>query len=290
MSDTISRTSFCAASSSARVGERPDAAAETVAQKTRMKRHRRFTASVSHLAFDRRHEAVQPRLDLTHGIPRDAEFLRNVADGAPLERVGAVDGLRLRRDSRLREDVLHGGTTPRDEAFGRMLEAWLAVAAEGLLEDLPPVGFLDADLDLNPDMFAGYVKAMKDTGADIVIGSKMHKDSKIEYPFLRKVMSYGYYYFMKLLFGLKVKDTQTGIKLFRTTKAVPVLKAMRTSRFSFDIELLAISAKLNYKILEMPVVVNFSRNKANRSRIRIRSIFEMIRDSIRIKVYLSKMK
>ena len=26
------------------------------------------------------------------------------------------------------------------------------------------VGFLDADLDLNPEMFAGYVKAMEETG------------------------------------------------------------------------------------------------------------------------------
>lgn len=152
------------------------------------------------------------------------------------------------------------------------------------------VAFLDSDLEIPPYLLEGYLRKAEEEDADVVIGSKMHKDSKIEYPFLRKVMSYGYYYFMKLLFGLKVKDTQTGIKLFRTTKAVPVLKAMRTSRFSFDIELLAISAKLNYKILEMPVVVNFSRNKANRSRIRIRSIFEMIRDSIRIKVYLSKMK
>ncbi len=149
------------------------------------------------------------------------------------------------------------------------------------------VAFLDSDLEIPPYLLEGFLRSAYEENADVVIGSKMHKDSKIEYPFLRKIMSYGYYYFMKMLFGLKVKDTQTGIKMFRTSKALPVLKAMRTSRFSFDIELLAISSKLNYKIIEMPVVVNFSRNKANRSRIRIRSIFEMIRDSFRIKFYLS---
>ena len=77
------------------------------------------------------------------------------------------------------------------------------------------VGFLDADLDLNPDMFAGYVKAMNDTGSDIVIGSKMHKDSKLDYPFARKVFSLCYYIMLKVLFGLKCHDTQTGIKLYR---------------------------------------------------------------------------
>ena len=93
---------------------------------------------------------------------------------------------------------------------------------------------------------------------------------------------------MKLLFGLKVKDTQTGIKLFETEKIRPVLKAMKTSRFSFDIEILAISTRIGYKIEEMPVVVNFSRNKNNRSTISVKSIGEMIRDSIRIKMHLSK--
>ena len=148
--------------------------------------------------------------------------------------------------------------------------------------------FLDADLEIPPYLLEGMLNKAEETGAEVVIGSKMHKDSKVEYPFMRKVLSYGYYVYMKILFGLKVKDTQTGIKLFNTEKIRPVLKAMKTSRFSFDIEILAISAKLGYKIEEMPVVVNFSRNKGNRSTIKIRSIAEMIRDSIRIKVHMKK--
>jgi Glycosyltransferases involved in cell wall biogenesis len=148
--------------------------------------------------------------------------------------------------------------------------------------------FLDADLEIPPYLLEGMLNKAEETGAEVVIGSKLHKDSKVEYPFMRKVLSYGYYVYMKLLFGLKVKDTQTGIKLFNTEKIRPVLKAMKTSRFSFDIEILAISAKLGYKIEEMPVVVNFSRNKGNRSTIKIRSIAEMIRDSIRIKVHMKK--
>ena len=128
----------------------------------------------------------------------------------------------------------------------------------------------------------------KENDAEIVIGSKMHKESKVEYPFFRRVLSYGYYVYMKMLFGLKVKDTQTGIKLFRTEKIRPVLKVMKTGRFSFDIEILAISTRLGYKIEEMPVVVNFSRNKNNRSTIRIKSIAEMICDSIKIKMHLAK--
>jgi len=151
------------------------------------------------------------------------------------------------------------------------------------------VAFIDADLELPPHLLEGFLKEAGD-GADIVIGSKMHPDSQVEYPFMRKVMSTGYYWFLKALFGLKLKDTQTGIKLFRTASVQPILKVMRTSRFSFDIELLAIATKKGLVIKEMPVVVNFSRNKSDRSKISLASIFEMVRDSLRIRMYVSKLK
>ena len=155
------------------------------------------------------------------------------------------------------------------------------------------VAFLDADLELPPHLLNDFMKAVdgdqgSDEPYDIVIGSKMHKDSQVEYPGMRKVMSMGYYIFMKLLFGLKLKDTQTGIKLFRTEKVRPILKCMRTSRFSFDIEMMAIAEKMGLRIKEMPVVVNFSRNKDNRSKIKLSSIYEMVRDSFRIRMYISK--
>lgn len=149
--------------------------------------------------------------------------------------------------------------------------------------------FLDADLELPPYLLEGFLKKAEE-GVDVVIGSKMHPESQVEYPFLRKVLSTGYYWFMKLLFGMKLKDTQTGIKLFRTEKIRPVLKMVRTSRFSFDIEILAIAAKKGLSIIEMPVVVNFSRNKSDKSKISFSSIYEMVRDSLRIRMYVSKLK
>ena len=156
------------------------------------------------------------------------------------------------------------------------------------------VAFLDADLELPPHLLEDYLKTAegdkKTKGYDIVIGSKMHPESQVEYPVLRKIMSLGYYWFLKILFGLKLKDTQTGIKLFRTESIQPVLKLMRTGRFSFDIEMLAIASKMGLRIKEMPVVVNFSRNKDNKSKISLSSIYEMVRDSFRIKMYVSKLK
>ena len=137
------------------------------------------------------------------------------------------------------------------------------------------VGFLDADLDLNPEMFAGYVKAMEDTGSDIVIGSKMHKDSKLEYPFARKVFSLCYYIMLKVLFGLKCHDTQTGIKLYRGDLI------RKLDGFAFDIELLALANKCGAKLLEMPVELNFTRGQSF-GRIKFKDVWKMFTDTWKI--------
>lgn len=161
------------------------------------------------------------------------------------------------------------------------------------------VAFLDADLELPPYLLDSFMKKIEgedgsgksDKPVGIVIGSKMHPDSQVEYPPLRKIMSTGYYIFLKIVFGLRLRDTQTGIKLFRTDIAQEIAKYCRCKGYSFDIEMLAIADKMHkdFSIVEMPVVVNFSRNKDNKSKIKLRSVFAMVRDTLRIKMYVSKL-
>lgn len=144
--------------------------------------------------------------------------------------------------------------------------------------------FVDSDMDLPPRQLEGFIAEMKESGADIVIGSKMHRDSNIEYPFGRRIMSLGYYLLVKNLFRLSVKDTQTGIKLFRTAKIKPVLKKCRINRFSFDIEMLAFAAGSGMTIREMPIELSFRRSSERRSKISIRQILIMAADIFRIKL------
>lgn len=143
------------------------------------------------------------------------------------------------------------------------------------------VGFIDADLDLNPDMFAGYFKAMKDEDADIVIGSKMHKDSKLEYPFARKVFSICYYIMLKVLFGLKCHDTQTGIKLYKGDLIRKIAPLRKVDGFAFDIELLALANKCGAKLVEMPVELNFTRGESF-GRIKFKDVWKMFTDTWKI--------
>jgi dolichol-phosphate mannosyltransferase len=94
--------------------------------------------------------------------------------------------------------------------------------------------------------------------ADIVIGSKFHPNSKIQYPVLRRFVSLGYYYLVKILFGLPVHDTQTGLKLFKSEVLKKVLPRILVKEFAFDIEVLVNAHRLGYKIVEAPISLNHS--------------------------------
>ena len=65
---------------------------------------------------------------------------------------------------------------------------------------------------------------------------------------------------------------------------------MRSGGFTFDIEMMAIANKMGLTITEMPVIVNFSRNKSDKSKISFKSVFVMARDTIRVKKYVSGIK
>lgn len=145
------------------------------------------------------------------------------------------------------------------------------------------IGFCDSDLDLDPAQLRGFLYELEEQDADIAIGSKLHPDSQLDYPKIRRVMSYGYYVLLKLLFHLNTHDTQTGLKLFRGDTIRPIIKHITTDGYAFDIEILATAAKKHKKIIELPVEVVFTRDQDDSgSRIRIRDIFRMILDTFAI--------
>ncbi|MGH2370699.1 MAG: glycosyltransferase family 2 protein, partial [Chloroflexota bacterium] len=49
------------------------------------------------------------------------------------------------------------------------------------------VAFLDAGMDLDPSALGRFLTIMHQTNADIVIGSKRHPESRVQYPPLRRL-------------------------------------------------------------------------------------------------------
>ncbi len=116
---------------------------------------------------------------------------------------------------------------------------------------------LDADLDLSPSALPRFLEIMESENADVVIGSKRHKDSEIDYPRMRRFASSVYYTIVRILTGLPVTDTQTGMKLFKREALLYAFDRMLVKRYAFDVELLSIIHDAGYKVAEAPIKMEF---------------------------------
>lgn len=138
---------------------------------------------------------------------------------------------------------------------------------------------LDADLDLHPEQIGALIRRMAETDADIVIGSKRHPDSVLNYPTSRKIYSSCYYLLISALFRLPLKDTQTGLKLYRREVLETVLPRLVSMQYVLDLELLAVANRMGYRIAEIPVTLSFQREFG---RIRFSDVRGIIVDTMSI--------
>ena len=122
------------------------------------------------------------------------------------------------------------------------------------------VVFMDADMDLHPSQLPVFFEIMERENADVVVGSKWHPKSQVTYPPVRRLYSLGYFALTRLLFGLPLRDTQTGLKLFRTSLIRDVIPRVLSKRFAYDVELLAVAHRRGYRIVDAPVRLGISAN------------------------------
>ena len=141
------------------------------------------------------------------------------------------------------------------------------------------VAFLDADLDLHPRLLFVLEDVMSTQHADVVIGSKQHPQSHIDYPLLRRAYSLGYFVLVQALFDLPLRDTQTGIKLFKREVLDYAFPRLSITGYAFDLELLVLAHTAGYRITDAPV--SLTSQRMNR-RIRPRDVMVMLRDTINL--------
>lgn len=147
------------------------------------------------------------------------------------------------------------------------------------------IGFIDAGMDLNPQGLSLILEHFEWYNADIIVGSKRHPVSKVYYPWQRKILSFSYQMLVWLLFGLKVKDTQVGMKFFKREVLEKVLPRILVKRFAFDVEMLAVANALGYKkIYEAPVDIKLRFGGASTitSQKFLRTVLAMLLDTLAI--------
>lgn len=120
------------------------------------------------------------------------------------------------------------------------------------------IGFIDAGGDIKEEGLSMMLEHFRWYNADIIIGSKRHPVSKVQYPWPRKILSWGYQLLVRVLFGLNIRDSQVGLKLYRRVVLEDVLPRLLVKQFAFDIEILAVAHRLGYsRIFEAPVELTF---------------------------------
>jgi glycosyltransferase involved in cell wall biosynthesis len=135
---------------------------------------------------------------------------------------------------------------------------------------------LDSDLDLPPEQILFFVAILRVKKAHAVVGSKMHPDSTISYPWHRRILSWGYYRLVKLAFGLPIRDTQTGLKLIRRDLFLVALEQSESQGFTLDLELLVRLHQMGAVLVEAPVVVVHSVKFGG---IGLRTVFQIFIDT-----------
>ena len=139
------------------------------------------------------------------------------------------------------------------------------------------ISFLDAGRDISPKGIMMLMAHMQWYNADVIVGSKRHPVSQVNYPLIRRILSIGYHLGVKFLFNLPITDTQSGIKIFKRRVIKKILPRLYVDSYAMDIEFLAVARRFGFKrIYEAPIEVRFSKKT---SRVRWHTSLQMAWDS-----------
>jgi len=112
----------------------------------------------------------------------------------------------------------------------------------------------DADMSVNPNQFnIWYNKNRIIDKNKAYFGSRRHKKSNVKSSIIRRFLGYFFIIFIRILFFIKLQDSQCGFKVFHKSYALKVFRKISSFRFAFDIELVIILTKLKINIIELPV-------------------------------------
>src|SRR5687768_1120290 len=117
--------------------------------------------------------------------------------------------------------------------------------------------YMDGDLPFNLNIIDDAMAIFKNQHADIVIGNRTINSSIIEgNKNFRKFGSRLVSGFANLILIKNIPDTQCGFKAFKNEVAKHIFSKQRITGYSFDIEILFLAQRSNYKICQIPVSVN----------------------------------
>lgn len=105
---------------------------------------------------------------------------------------------------------------------------------------------MDGDGQHDPREIPGFVDALEKTGADIVVGTRMHAVG--EMPRIRIWTNRTTSRVVSRLAGQKIPDSQSGFRIFRVSVLKDVVRSLVTSRYDTESEILIRAARRGYRV------------------------------------------
>src|SRR5262245_21998681 len=207
---------------------------------------------------DRRLSVIVPAYDeadrIGGTVRRLATGLAEVAAAGGLEIVVVDDGSRdATADAALAAGADQVVVQPQNRGKGAAVRAGV-LAARGRT-----VAFTDADLAYGPDQLLRVLAAVED-GWDLAIGDRRHPDTETLVPpsWLRAIGSRAINWLGYAVLLGSYRDTQSGLKAFRSDVARFLFARSRVDGFAFDIEVLHLVERHELSLVEVPVEVTNS--------------------------------
>ncbi len=151
---------------------------------------------------------------------------------------------------------------------------------------------MDADFSHNPKDLVRLYDALKDTDADVAVGSRYIKGvNVVNWPMGRVLMSYYASKYVRIVTGMNIMDTTAGFVCWsRKVLETINLDKVKFVGYAFQIEMKYTAVKLGFKVVEVPIIFTDrteGESKMNKSifreavlgvvQLRMRGVFGKIR-------------
>lgn len=149
--------------------------------------------------------------------------------------------------------------------------------------------FTDCDLAYGTGMIGEACTFLEENPAcGAVIGSRdKHPEGYAGYTFMRKLASRAFRTVLCVFGGLKLSDSQSGIKGFRAAAAEKIFSRAETDGYAFDFEVILLADKMGIPFGEIPAKV--VGNRPGHIRL-LRDSTRMMKEIFHIKKRVKKMK
>ena len=143
--------------------------------------------------------------------------------------------------------------------------------------------FLDAGLEIDPNGISMLLEHLEWYQADVVVGSKRHPASQIDYPLNRQIISFGAQLIARFLLGIKVKDTQAGIKIYKMKVLKKICPRLLVKTFAIDLEMLSVANRLGFtRIFEAPIKLRFDFEDFHLNGNTLKTIYVCLKDALAV--------